>query len=185
MLPLASLWLPIVVATVLVFVASALFWMVGPHHKNDVRLLPAEAAMADVLRAENLKPGVYRLPWAKGAESRSSDFLERLRKGPVAMITAIRPGPFNMGRAMALTVLWFLGISTLVGFIAARTMGVMTPSREVFWVTAVAAFVAHVGAEGTNAIWWGKPWSHIAKQSFDAAVYGAITGASFCWLWPS
>jgi hypothetical protein len=135
MLPLSSLWLPIVVATALVFIASAIVWMAGPHHRNEMQQLPAEA------RA-------------------------------------------NMARPMALTALWFLGINFLVGAIAAWTMGMMTAPREIIYVTGTAAFLAHGAGAGPAAIWWAKPWGRVTGHLMDAAIYGAITGATFMWLWP-
>lgn len=183
MLPLSSLWLPIIVASALVFIASALMWMAGPHHRNDIRQFPSESRVSDALGAD-LTPGVYRLPWAKGADARSPEFAERMRRGPVAMITIARPGPMNMARPMALSALWYLGINFLIGAIAAWTMGMMTVPREVFLVTATAAFLAHGAGDGPNAIWWSKPWSHTVKHLVDSAIYGAITGAAFMWLWP-
>ena len=183
MLPLSSLWLPIVAATALVFIASAAVWMMGPHHRGDIRQLSAEARVSEALGAE-LAPGVYRLPWSSGAEARSPEFADRMRRGPVAMITVARPGPMNMARPMALTALWYLAINILVAAIAAWTMGVMTVPRDIFLVTGTAAFLAHGAADGVNAIWWSKPWSHVAKHVVDSAIYGALTGAAFMWLWP-
>ena len=98
-----ELWLPILVSTVLVFVASNLVWMVLPHHKSDARRLPDEAGAIDALGKQGLKPGLYRFPWANSmAEMKDPAFVEKLNKGPVALLTVIPSGPFNMGRAMGL-----------------------------------------------------------------------------------
>ena len=43
MVPIASLWLPILLAAVLVFVASSIIHMVLKYHRNDFRALPDEA----------------------------------------------------------------------------------------------------------------------------------------------
>ena len=37
---LIDLWLPILVAAVIVWFASALIWMAMPHHKKDIKKLP-------------------------------------------------------------------------------------------------------------------------------------------------
>ena len=42
MVPVTSLWLPIVLSGVLVFVASSLIHMVLGYHKGDYRALPAQ-----------------------------------------------------------------------------------------------------------------------------------------------
>ncbi len=103
MVSIPELWLPILVATVLVFVASNIVWMALPHHKSDAIRLPDEAAALDVLGKQGLTPGLYRFPWANSmAEMKDPAFVEKLNKGPVALLTVIPSGPFNMGRRLGL-----------------------------------------------------------------------------------
>ena len=40
MVSLMELWLPILLATILIFVASAVMWMVMPHHRTDWQSMP-------------------------------------------------------------------------------------------------------------------------------------------------
>jgi len=42
MVPFSSLWLPILLSAVIVFVASFITHMVLPYHRSDMRKLPAE-----------------------------------------------------------------------------------------------------------------------------------------------
>jgi hypothetical protein len=42
MVPLAALWLPILLSAVIVFVASSIMHMVLPYHRNDYSELPDE-----------------------------------------------------------------------------------------------------------------------------------------------
>ncbi len=35
-----------------------------------------------------------------------------------------------------------------------------------------------------DAIWFGRPWSAIGKNLFDALMYGLLTAGVFGWLWP-
>ena len=65
MVTLGMLWLPILVATVLVFVASCVVWMALPHHKSDTRRLPDEAPALETLGKQGLTRGMYRFPWAE------------------------------------------------------------------------------------------------------------------------
>ena len=60
---LVELWLPILVSSVLVFIASALAWMVSPHHKQDWKGLPNEDGFLDSLRANNTPAGQYMFPF--------------------------------------------------------------------------------------------------------------------------
>ncbi|NIQ58277.1 MAG: hypothetical protein GWN71_34520, partial [Gammaproteobacteria bacterium] len=60
MIPIATLWLPILVTTVAVFVTSFLLWAVLPHHRSDYGQLPDEEAVREALR--DAEPGLYNVP---------------------------------------------------------------------------------------------------------------------------
>ena len=62
MTSLPTLWLPILLSAVFVFVASSLVHMVLQLHKNDYRKLPAEDELLDALRRTNTPPGQYMFP---------------------------------------------------------------------------------------------------------------------------
>ena len=64
MVPLGQLLIPIALSALLVLVASALVWLVLPHHRRDMRRLPDEAASLEALGKQALRPGVYRFPYA-------------------------------------------------------------------------------------------------------------------------
>lgn len=61
MVTIASLWLSLLLATVLVWIASALVWMVLPHHKSDYRRVPDEDGARAALTPD-LAPGQYMIP---------------------------------------------------------------------------------------------------------------------------
>ena len=62
MTPLTSLWLPIVLSAVLVFVASSLVHMLLGWHKGDYPSLPDEKRFADAVRPLAIPPGDYMVP---------------------------------------------------------------------------------------------------------------------------
>src|SRR5262249_36946718 len=68
MTQLHALWLPILVAAVIVFVLSAIVHMMLPYHKSDFSKLPSEDAAMDALRPFNIPPGDYMVPCATGPE---------------------------------------------------------------------------------------------------------------------
>ena len=79
MVTIGRLWLPILVATVLVFIASSVVWMALPYHSSDTRRLPDEASALDPLRKQDLSPGLYRFPWADGMKAmKEPAFTEKL-----------------------------------------------------------------------------------------------------------
>src|SRR5215813_10641383 len=101
MVPVTSLVVPILVAAVLVFVASSIIHMVLPIHRGDLSRLPDEDRVQDALRAFNIPPGDYALPCVGSpAEMKSPEFQARMKKGPVALITVRPTGPPAMGTSL-------------------------------------------------------------------------------------
>ena len=72
MVPLASLWLPVVVAAVLVFVVSSIIHMMLPYHRTDFARLPAEDDVMRSLRASKIPPGDYFIPCPGGPDTMRS-----------------------------------------------------------------------------------------------------------------
>ena len=64
MVPVMSLWAPILLSAVLVFVASAVIHMVLPYHRSDFRKVPSEDAVMESLRRLGVPPGNYMFPHA-------------------------------------------------------------------------------------------------------------------------
>ena len=59
---LTELWLPILLASVIVFIASSVFHMALPHHRSDVKKMPNEEQVTDALRAAGVGAGAYMFP---------------------------------------------------------------------------------------------------------------------------
>ena len=185
MVSIPELWLPILVATVLVFVASNIVWMALPHHKSDATRLPDEAAALDVLGKQGLTPGLYRFPWANSmAEMKDPAFVEKLNKGPVALLTVIPSGPFNMGRQLGLWTAYLAVMGILVAYVTGRVLGPDVSYLQVFRVAGTVAFMGYSGAHLPSAIWWGKPLSVAVKEICDGLLYALLTAGAFGWLWP-
>jgi hypothetical protein len=184
MVAIAALWLPILVATVLVFVASNLVWMVLPHHKSDTSALPDEAAALEVLGKQGLKPGLYRFPYGSMAQMKEPAFNEKLRRGPVGLVTVMPSGPFDMGRAMGLWIGYLIVVAIFVAYVTGR---VLTPGAhylEVFRIAGTVAFLTYSGAQLPSSIWWGKPLAVALKEILDGLLYALLTAGAFGWLWP-
>lgn len=184
MVTLDALWLPILVATVLVFVASSLVWMVLPHHRSDVKGLPNEAAVMDAIAKESPAPGLYNFPHAPSPKAMGDPaFQEKLKKGPVGMLTVWRSGPINMGKSMGQWVAYVLVVSTLVAYVTGRTLGPGAHYLAVFRVAGTVASLAYASAIVPAAIWWGRPWNVTWKEVIDGVAYGLLTAGAFGWLW--
>jgi len=185
MVSVLSLWLPIVVAAVIVFVVSSLIHMVSGLHKNDFRRLPKEDETMDALRAFNIPPGDYLVPSAGSMENmRSPEFQAKMAKGPRIIMTVMPGGPFSMTGNL---VNWFI-YSLVVGFFTAYVAGVALPPGtdylKVFQVAGCVSFMAYAFALPQPSIWYSKSWATTFKSMFDGLVYGLMTAGTFGWLWP-
>ena len=70
---IASLWLPIVLSAVAVFIASFVAWMLMPHHKGDWKGFPDEPALAEAIRRYVREPEL-RHRHAQSARQRAQEF---------------------------------------------------------------------------------------------------------------
>jgi hypothetical protein len=185
MVPVTSLWAPILVSAVIVFVASAIVHMVLPHHRNDFDTVPKEDDVQEALRRFNIPPGDYLLPCARTAAAmKDPKFIERRKKGPVLLMTVMPSGEMGMGTQLAL---WFVN-SIVIGIFAAYVAGRAVPPGgdylQVFRFAGTTAFLAYAYALMHDSIWFRRRWSTTARYLVDGLVYGLLTAGTFGWLWP-
>src|ERR1700676_4223453 len=99
MTELQELWLPIFLSSVLVFVASSIIHTVSPWHKSDYPKAPNEDQLMEPVRPLEIPPGDYMVPRpSSGKDMRSPEFLEKLNKGPVMILTILPNGMMSMNR---------------------------------------------------------------------------------------
>jgi len=185
MVPIVSLWLPIVLSAVAVFLISSIIHMVLQYHKNDFVKLPSEEPVMDDLRKANIPPGDYHFPRAESMKDMNSlEFIEKMKKGPVGMITMMESGPPAMGKQL---LLWFI-YSIIVGIFAAYIAGhALDPGSHylsVFRFVGATAFVGYSLALLQNSIWYKRNWASTLKSMFDGLIYALFTAGIFGWLWP-
>lgn len=185
MIPIASLWLPILLSAVIVFIASAIAWTVSPHHKSDFRPVRDEDRLQAALQEQHLTPGQYTFPWAAGSDLKKPEVAAKFETGPVGMLTIWPNGMPNMGKAMGLSFVYYLVVSIFVAYVVSRTIDPGADYLAVFRIAGAVAWLSYGGAYASDAIWFGRPWSNTFKNIGDALLYGLLTGGVFGWLWPT
>ena len=180
-----SLWMPIVLSAVLVFVASSLIHMVFGYHKNDVQAVPRQDDVMAALRPFNLQPGDYCLPRPASIKDLGSDeYKARVAKGPNLIFTVLPPDASFMGMTL---FRWFL-YAVVVSFVSAYITGVaLAPGAtyaQVFRVAATAGFACYAMALPQMSIWYRRNWGTTLLSMFDGFLYGCLIGGTFGWLWP-
>jgi hypothetical protein len=185
MVSIPSLWLPILLSSILVFFASWLFHMILPHHRSDFAKLASQDELQDALRKFNIPPGDYMIPCGGGPEAmKDPGFLERIKKGPVVVMTVFSPGGMNMGASLGQWFVYLLVVGVLTAYVTGRAMPEGAPYLEVFRFAGCTAFIAYSIAQWQDSIWYKRKWSTTIKNNIDGLVYGLLTAGVFGWLWP-
>lgn len=184
MTPLASLWLPILLSAVFVFVASSLVHMVLQLHKNDYRKLPAEDELLDALRRTNTPPGQYMFPGAASMkEMGTPEMCAKFARGPIGTLIVRPGGSMQMGKALGSWFLFCLVVGALVAYVTG--LGRAPGESGVFRFASAVAALAYAFSSVPDSIWKGVRWSQTALFVIDGLVYALVTGATFAWLWPA
>lgn len=186
MVSLGSLWLPILLSAVLVFVASSIIHMVLKYHHKDYTKLPNEDAVRAAIRAGNPPPAQYIIPYCSDPKDmQKPEMKQKYLEGPLGVLNIARPGIPNMGKNLTQWFVFLLLVSFFIGYIAAHTIAPGTRYWEVFRVVGAVGFLAYGAGQLPAAIWMGKPWKVAWKELFDGLLYGLVTAGMFGWLWPS
>src|SRR6266566_1882750 len=157
MTPLVSLWLPILLSAVGVFLVSSALHMFTGWHKSDYLKVPNEDRVMDTLRPLAIPPGDYMMPRPESTEQmRSPAFVEKFKKGPVMMFTVMPGGSMAMGKNL---IQWFL-------------------------FSGLPTFVAYTLALWPMSIWYRRSWITTIKATVDGLIYALLTAGVFVWLWP-
>jgi hypothetical protein len=183
MVPLLSLWIPILISAVVVFIASSVIHMMLKYHRKDLTAIPQEEAVRGALR--NAPPGQYVIPWcADMKEMQNEPMKKKLAEGPVAIVTIRSPGMIDMGPLLTQWLIYCVLISFFCAYVAHATVPVAAEYLTVFRVVGTVAWLGYAGATISAGIWQSRPWSTVAKDVFDGLIYALLTAGVFGWLWP-
>jgi hypothetical protein len=176
-----SLWLPILVSAVFVFVASAAVWMAMPWHKTDFSKTGDEDAVRAALRGS--APGLYMLPHCVDPrELEDPEVKQKFVDGPQAYITVVPNGVPQMGSKMLLSFLYYIFVGILCAYFVSRTATADADYLAVFRIAGAVAWIAYGVAFMQESIWFGRAWSLTLKNLFDGLIYALLTGGVFGWL---
>ncbi len=181
---LLSLWLPILLATVIVYIAAFIMNMVLPFHKGDFLEIADEDGFMEAMRSRGLKRGQYFFPFANSAEvTRSPEWKERINRGPVGFLFIVPKGT-TMKPQLIAQFIFMLIVTIIAGYVGMASLGPGVEYLKVFQITGTAAFLGHSGSHFTNSIWYGASWRVSWLRAAEGLVYGLLTAGVFGWLWP-
>jgi len=182
---LDALWLPILLSAVIVFLASSIIHMALPWHKSEYPSVPNEDRVIETLRPLAIPPGDYMMPRPSSREEmRSPEFAEKMKKGPVMVLTVMPNGPMSMARNLIFWFLYLAIVSLFAAYVAGRALPAGAQYLRVFRFAGTAAFLGYAVALWQMSIWYRRAWSTTIKATVDGLVYALLTAGTFGWLWP-
>jgi hypothetical protein len=185
MVPVLSLWLPILFSAVIVFAASSIIHMVLTYHRTDFGKLVKEDEVLEALRRAGVPPGDYIAPHAGSlAAMKDPAFVERMKRGPLLIMTVAPGGPPSMGTNLALWFLYSALVSLFAGYIASRALTPGADYLDVFRFVGTSAFMGYSLGLLQDSIWHRRAWGTTLKSVFDGLLYALLTAGTFGWLWP-
>lgn len=185
-MPLFSLWIPVLVSTVAVFVVSSILHMALKYHSADYKALPNEDAVRDALGKGSLPPGLYQLPYCTSMKAMQEPALKaKYDKGPIAVITIIQNGVPAMPKYLAQWFMFSMFVSFTASYVARHTLHPSADGMLVMRITGTVAFAAYGLTNVLDSIWKGQPWANTGRSLIDGAIYAVVTGATFRFLWPA
>src|SRR5204862_5611432 len=122
---LSTLWLPILLSAVFVFVASSIIHMMTPWHKGDYPKVPDEDKLINSMRPLAIPPGDYMVPGCDDMkEMRTPEFAEKRSKGPVMVMTVMPSGPVSTSGNMVQRVISIVVGSFFAAYVVSRALSV-------------------------------------------------------------
>lgn len=185
MVSILSLWLPILLSAVFVFVVSSVLHMVFTYHRSDFGQVPNEDEVMESLRKVNIPPGDYVMPYAENQKVMASQaYAEKANKGPVAMLTVMENGVPAMTGSLVQWFVYSIIVGIFAGYLAGSALGPGADYLSVFRFVGTGAFAGYALALLQNSIWYKRDWKVTGKSVFDGLIYALVTAGTFGWLWP-
>ena len=186
MVPLASLWLPVLLSSVIVFLASFILHTALPWHKNDYARVPDEERVRAALRPFTIPPGDYMVPRPETREEiRTPAFAARVAEGPNIVMTVLPNGPWSMGRNLGLWFVYLVVVAIFAGYGAGRALPAGTHYLVVFRFVGTTAFAGFALALWQMSIWYRRSWGTTIRSTIDGLIYASLVAGTFGWLWPA
>lgn len=185
MVAIVSLWLPILLSAVFVFIASSIIHMVLSYHWKDFSKAPKEDELLGTLRSLEIPPGEYTVPYcASPKEMKDPAYVEKRTKGNVALVTVMR-GDAGMAGSLVGWFVYCVVMSVIAAYVTGRALAPGAHYLDVFRFAGCTAFVGYAAALWQSTIWFKRPVSTTLKSTFDGLIYAFLTAGTFGWLWPA
>ncbi len=186
MVSIISLWLPILLSAVTIFILSSVIHMMMPYHKSDFKKIPNEDQVLGDLAKSNIPEGDYMFPYCANSKERNSqEIKDKMSNGPVGILQVSPSGDFGMASSLIMWFVYCLIVGIFAAYITGHALPLSSDYLSVFRFTGAIAFAGYSLALMQNSIWYKRNWATTIKFMFDGLVYALFTGGIFGWLWPA
>ena len=117
-------------------------------------------------------------------EMKSPEFAEKMKNGPVMIVTVRPNGKWAMGMPLFLWFVYSLLVGLFAAYITSHALPVGAHYLAVFRFIGATSFMGYALAYMPISIWYGRKWSSTIKMMFDGLIYALLTAGIFGWLWP-
>lgn len=185
MVPIPSLWLPVLVSAVIVFFASWIVHTILPHHKADLKRVPDEESFLEAMRKLSIPPGDYLAPRpATMQDLKNPAFVEKRKRGPIVLMTVTPGAAPAMGRELGLWFVFTVAVGIFAAYITGHALAPGEPYLHVMRFAGATAFFCYAIGQYPDSIWYKRSWGTTLRNTADGLLYGLLTGGVFGWLWP-
>ena len=167
-----------VLGAIVLFVWSAIAWMLIPWPGDPLRNFTNEEAVSQAITANAPQSGVYLLPNVPKRTPGMTDqqykaaqqaMEEKMARGPI-VFTSVRLEPFNsMAKPLVIQFLTQFIVALLATYLLLQTCGLSYKCRVIF-VTAIGVII-FVGGHVDEWTWWGFSNAYMLMQ-LGALVIG-------------
>ena len=179
---LTVLWLPIIVATVVLWILSFVAWVVMFLHFPDFKKLDAEDEIMDLVSEKNVPAGNYMFPHAGSkAEQGKKEYQDRYMAGPRGTLN-VYDVP-NMGLNMVLTIVYFLVTAITIAYItevACPAGDAENTFMKVFRIAGTIGVLTYASSPVLHRIWFK---ARMITDMIDGVAYGLAIGLIYALLW--
>ena len=139
----------------------------------------------DVVRPLSIPPGDYMVPRCTSRqEIQSPEFIEKLKKGPVIVMTVLPNGQWKMAQNLILWFVYALVVGLFAAYIPASALSPGAPYLSVFRFVGATAFIGYALALWQMSIWYKRSLLTTLKANIDGLIYALLTAGIFGWQWP-
>ena len=118
-------------------------------------------------------------------DMKTPEFTEKMKQGPVGMLTIMQSGPPTMGKELVQWFVYCVIIGIFAAYVVSRAVPMGADYLAVFRFAGVTAFAGYSLALLQNSIWYKRSWAVTFKSMFDGLLYALFTAGIFGWLWPT